>query len=137
MLKRSSFPRITFPGMKNEKGSSCHGSAEMNLTSIHEDVGSIPVLAQCGSRVPLELWCRSQKWLGSLIAVAVVWASSYCSDSTSSPGVALKKKKREREREREKQAPLLRHPAFKCEEPCHAHDLLKEIYLDLITRKGS
>ena len=27
-------------------GSSCHGSAVMNLTSIHEDVGLIPVLAQ-------------------------------------------------------------------------------------------
>ena len=27
-------------------GSSCHGSAEMNLTSIHEDVGSIPGLSR-------------------------------------------------------------------------------------------
>ena len=27
-------------------GSSCHGSAEMNLTSIHDDTGSTPGLAQ-------------------------------------------------------------------------------------------
>ena len=36
----------------------------MNLTSIHEDKGSIPGLAQCH-----ELWCRR---LGSLVAVALV-----------------------------------------------------------------
>ena len=33
-----------------------------------------------------ELWCRSQMWLGSHIAVAVVQASSYNSDSTPSLG---------------------------------------------------
>ena len=35
-----SFDKIQYPG-------SCrHGSAEMNLTSIHEDAGSIPDLTQ-------------------------------------------------------------------------------------------
>ena len=44
-----------------------------NLTSYHEDVGSIPGPTQwlriwhCH-----ELWCRLQMWLGSHVAVAVV-----------------------------------------------------------------
>ena len=39
-----------------------------NLTSIHEDMGSIPDLTQCCP----ELWCRSQTRLEIGIAVAVV-----------------------------------------------------------------
>ena len=31
---------------KKKKKSSCHGSAVMNSTSIHDDLGSIPGLAQ-------------------------------------------------------------------------------------------
>ena len=49
------------------------GAAEMNLTSIHEDVGSIPGLARCAG-IPRchELWCKSQMWHRSHIAVVVV-----------------------------------------------------------------
>ena len=39
-------PHITGVALKKKDGSSHHGSAEMNLTSIHEETGSIPGLAQ-------------------------------------------------------------------------------------------
>ena len=48
-----------------------------------------------------ELWCRLQTQLGSHVAVAVVWAGSYSSDSTPGLGTSIcfgggpKKKKKE------------------------------------------
>ena len=59
----------------NKFGSSHCGSAVTNLTSIHEDAGSNPGLAQWVKDY-LELWYGSQTWLGSLVAVAVVQAGS-------------------------------------------------------------
>ena len=56
-----------------QSGSSCCGSVEMNLISIHEDVDSIPGLTQrVKNRGCQELRCSSQTWLGSGIAMAVV-----------------------------------------------------------------
>ena len=50
-----------------------------NLTSIHEEAGSIPGLRiWCCS----ELWYKSQMWLRSGVVVTVTKARGYSSDST-------------------------------------------------------
>ena len=68
--------------------SSHHGSAEMNLTNIHEDEGLIPGLAQWDKiRRCQKLQCRLKTWLRSLIDV--VQASSCRSYLTPSLGISI------------------------------------------------
>ena len=55
-----------------------------------------------------ELWCRLQRWFGSGVAVAVVQASSYSSDSTPAweppyaTGAAIRKPKKRKTRKTER-----------------------------------
>ena len=53
--------------------SSRRGTVETNLTSNHEiAVRSLALLSGLRTRRCCELWCRSQTWLGSGVAAAVV-----------------------------------------------------------------
>ena len=66
------------------------GTAETNLTRNPEVAGSIPDLAQWVKDLHCrELWCRSQMQLRSGIAVAVVQASGYGSNSIPSLGTSM------------------------------------------------
>ena len=63
--------------IKNADSWSSHcGSAVMNPTRIHEDVGLIPGIAQwVEDRCCHELWCRLQMQLESGVAMAVCVAT--------------------------------------------------------------
>ena len=72
-------------------GSSRRGSVEMNLSSMRTQVRSLALLSGLRIQCYRELWCRSQTWLGSdmAVAVAVAEADSYSSDSTPSLGTSI------------------------------------------------
>ena len=67
--------------------SSRRGTAETNLIRNHEVAGSI--LSGLRIRGCCELWCRSQTWLGSGVAEALVKAGSCSSDWTPSLGTSI------------------------------------------------
>ena len=65
-------------------------SIDCGLVSTRTRVPSLAWLS--GLRIQRccpELWGRSQMWLGSRVAVAVVWAGSYSSDATPSLGTSV------------------------------------------------
>lgn len=72
-------------------GSSHHGSVEVNRTSIQEDTGSIPALAQEVKALawPRAVVCGSQGWPVPGLAASVVYAGGYSSHSAPSLGTSL------------------------------------------------
>ena len=63
-------PLLKNPQFKSQRKSSHCGSAVKNLTSIHEDVSSIPGFTQLAKdQCCYELLRRWQVWLGSYAAV--------------------------------------------------------------------
>ena len=82
---------LHYLGYKNkQRGSSHCGAAEMNMTSIHEDVGSIRGLAGWGIQHCRELWCRLQMRLRYHVAVPVAvirplaWKLTYAASAAQS-----------------------------------------------------
>ena len=73
-----------------KRGHSCCGIAETNPASIYEDalLDPWPLLSGSGIQCCSELWCKSQTWLGSGVAVTVVLASSCSFNSTPRLGTS-------------------------------------------------
>ena len=88
------------PYQKEIFWSSHRGLAETNLTSIREDARSASLSGLKIQRCH-ELWCRSQRWLRSGVAVAVAQTSGCSSNQTPSLGTSIclgpKKKKKKKE----------------------------------------
>ena len=61
----------------------------IRLVSMRMRVQSLALLSGLRIWHCRELWCRSQTWLGFRVAVAVVSALSYSSDSTPSLGTSM------------------------------------------------
>ena len=57
---------------------------QIQIVSMRMRVQSLALFSGLGIWHYPELWYRSQRWLRSHIAVAVVWGSSYSSDSAPS-----------------------------------------------------
>ena len=126
----------------------------MNLTRNHEVVVLIPgLLSGLGIRRCCDLWCRSQTWLGSVIAVAVAGScNSYWILAWEHPygmGVALKskkkkkkkrkeerKKKRERERKEERKNSHYSKIGIRLREEVLAENLNFEFCCKSIYRRG-
>ena len=69
--------------------SSHHGSAETNLVSMRTQVRSLVLLSGLRIQCCCELWYRLQTWFGSHVAVAVVQAGRYSSNSIPSLGTSI------------------------------------------------
>ena len=84
------FQKSISPVLKIKAGVPVMVQWETNLTSIYENIGSIPGLSQWVKDLVLP-WCTSQMWLGChvAVAVAVAVASSHSSDSTPSLGTSI------------------------------------------------
>ena len=73
-----------------------------NLTGIHQDTGLILSLYQWVKGSGHELWCRSQTWLGSCVAVgrqadtAPIWPPAWEPPYAESAGIKSKKKKKKK-----------------------------------------
>ena len=80
----SSDTHSLFPRFKMSNCSSRCGSVVTKLTRYEVGVGSLALLSVLRIQRCQELWCRSQTWLRSCMAVAV--AGSCRSDSTPSLG---------------------------------------------------